>query len=459
MSRNNDEPSSTDEAEDQRSDRGGDVRPGERRHPVIATIFRIVICLVVLGIGGGIAAALTLTAPSPGRVDRSAEATPVIAIEPLDERVARRWRGFGTLQSSMTSMVPSRVASTVESVRENLEVGLQVKEGESIVTLDSEDYRRQADSAGERLVQIDAEIDRLDQELKAALERQEISQREYELSERDLARVRDAQSRGAAVPREIDTAEQKVLAVRGAMLTIDELITTLPMRRRVLVAQRDQLSSEQRIAESQVERCDISAPFDGVVASVLVEIGEQVGPGTPIARIFDPSLIELPLRIPASARGRVAAGDRVVINRTVIDQPIEATVTRLAPEDDSGSRTMTIFVELDSLGGRVVPGLFVHGEVIEGESVRRAIVPRRSVVNQRVMLIADGTIRFVAVKTLFPLNETRPGSGLADTQWLVLEEPLPDDMLLVVDGGRAFEEGMRVAPKIPDAGLTGGEDS
>ena len=223
------------------------------------------------------------------------------------------------------------------------------------------------------------------------------------------------------------------------------------------------MGSEMCIRDrSQVDRCLIKAPFDGVVAAVMVEVGEQVGPGVPIARVFDPALIELPLRIPASARGRVAVGDRVVINRTVTDEPIEANITRIAPEDDAGSRTMTVFIELDADGGRVVPGLFVHGEVIESDVEARSVVPRRSVVNQQVMLVEDGRVRFEPVRILFPLNEPRPSTGLADTQWLVLAERIPEGDLLIVDGGRSFEEGVAVEPRAPlgtrNTG-TGGGDS
>ena len=87
--------------------------------------------------GAGVAIALTMSAPTPARADRSDIATPVVAIEPILEPVARRWRGFGTMHPSMMTMVPARVASTVESLHEGLDVGLEVREGEVIVRLDA----------------------------------------------------------------------------------------------------------------------------------------------------------------------------------------------------------------------------------------------------------------------------------------------------------------------------------
>lgn len=420
-----------------------------RRYPVISVLFRIFVSLLVLSAGVGAAVMLTITAPVPKTVDMSDQATPVVTIVPGIEPVARRWRGFGTMKPAINAMVPSRVASTVTEVPDLLEVGVTVVAGEILVRLDSEDYRRQAEAAGERLVQIDAEIDRLDTEYTASQSRLTIAERERELTENDLQRVRDAQSKGAALPREIDAAEQQVLTARRGLVTIRELIETLPVKRRIFSAQRDQLVSDQRIAESQVARCEIVAPFDGVVAAVLVEVGEQVGRGSPVVRIFDPSRIELPLRIPASARGRVAIGDEVVVTRTVGNRPFEAVVTRLSPEDDSGSRTMTVFVELDSANGKVVPGLFVRGEVVESDFTPRSIVPRRSVANQRVMLVEDGRIRFHKVRTLFSLSGERPSTGLGDEQWLVLESTLPEDAKLVVDGARDLKEGMAVKPRSP----------
>ncbi|MAD78936.1 MAG: hypothetical protein CMJ51_06145 [Planctomycetaceae bacterium] len=421
-----------------------------RQHPVIAVLFRICVSLLVLAAGVGAGVMLTVTAPVPNTVDRSNQATPVMTIVPKIEPIARRWRGFGTMKPALNAMVPSRVASTVIEVPDLLEVGVPVVTGQVLVRLDAEDYQRQAEAAGERLVQIDAEIDRLDTEYAASKSRLTIVERALELSESDLQRVRDARAKGAALPREIDAAEQQVLTARRSLVTIQELIDTLPVKRRILSAQRDQLVSDQKIAESQVARCEIVAPFDGVVAAVMVEVGEQVGPGSPVVRIFDPSVIELPLRIPASARGRVGTGDRVMINRTVGDRPIEAVVDRLSPEDDAGSRTMTVFVEIDSRDGAVVPGLFVRGEVVESDSTPRSIVPRRSVVNQRVMLVEDGKIGFERVRTSFPLSGQRPSTGLEDEQWLVLESTLPEGARVVVDGARDLEEGMAVEPRSPE---------
>jgi multidrug efflux pump subunit AcrA (membrane-fusion protein) len=193
------------------------------------------------------------------------------------------------------------------------------------------------------------------------------------------------------------------------------------------------------------------APFDGVIADVLVTDGEQVAPGSPIVRLLDPDRLELPLRIPATARGRVQVGDRVVVHRTVQGEPREGHVLRIAPEDEPGSRTMSVYVDLDESTDEFVPGLFVAGRVIESAAPPRIVVPRRAIRNQRLLAVRDGRVEHLPVRTLFALSDERPGTGLADRQWLVLGDDVPAGTVIVVDGSRALEVGTAVEVIEPTA--------
>lgn len=418
--------------------------PSPRRHPVVAVVFRIVVCLGVIGAGLGVAAALTMTAPAPSTVDAGAIATRVVGLELREAPIARRWIGYGTVEAVDMAMIPSRVASTVLEVPDRIRAGAEVRAGDVIVRLDPSDFEHQYEAAVQQQAEVEASLARIRTEEAALGERREIAARELDLATSDLDRVRAARERGAALPREIDLAEQQVLAAQRGVVTLDEIADTLPSRRRATEARRDQLEAAASLARMQVERCVVSAPFDGVIAEVFVDDGEQVQPGLPVARVLDPNALELPLRIPATARGRVAVGDRVVVRRTVEGEPRDGEIVRISPEDAAGSRTMTVFVEVDDPAGELVPGLFVRGEVVESDARPRIVVPRRSVRNQRILAVRDGRVEHVEVRSLFGLSEARPGTGLFDRQWLVLEDGVPDGTVIVVDGTRSLEVGAAV---------------
>ena len=132
-------------------------------------------------------------------------------------------------------------------------------------------------------------------------------------------------------------------------------------------------------------------------------------------------------------------------------EPRDGRVARISPEDAPGSRTMTVFVDVDESTGELVPGLFVRGEVVESDTRPRIVVPRRSVRNQRVLAVRDGRVEHLPVRSLFGLSEAKPATGLFDRQWLVLEDGIPDGTVIVVDGTRSLEVGAAVeivAPSI-----------
>lgn len=432
------------------------------RHPVVAVMFRIIVCALVLAAGLGVAVVLTMTAPAPGTVDVGESAVRVVGLELRSEPIARRWVGYGTVEAVDTAMVPSRVATTVFEVPDQIRAGVVVGAGTLLARLDPSDFTRQSEAAEKQSQEVEAELSRLRTEEEAIRERREIADRELDLARSDLERVRQARERGAALPREIDLAEQKVLAARRAMVTLGELADILPARRLATEARLDQLKAAASVARSQVERCEVTAPFDGVIAEVFVDEGEQVTPGAPVVRMLDPDSLELPLRIPATARGRVAIGDRVVLRRTVQGDPREGEIVRIAPEDAPGSRTMIVYVDLDDSLEEFVPGLFIRGEVVETRAPPRIVVPRRSVRNQRLLVVRDGRIDHVPVRSVFGLAEARPETGLFDRQWLVLEPGVPDGTVIVVDGTRALEVGAAVeivAPSTAESATALPEDA
>ena len=419
------------------------------RHPVVVVVTRIVVCTVVLATGIAIAVGLTLSAPVPEMLDQDGAATRVVAIEVETTPVARRWRGFGTAQALDMSLVPARVASTVAVIPADLAAGRKLDQGDLLAKLDDEDFRRQVAMNDESVSQLDSELERLRVQLGLLASRLELARREVDLAEQDLVRVRDARARGAALPREVDAAEQAVLTARRGLLLIEEIEGTLPARIRATEAERERLNSSRALAQSQVERCEIRAPYAGVVADLLIEVGEQVAPGMPVVRMFDPDRVEVPLRIPASARGEVAIGDVVLVARAGDAEPRTTRILRISPEDDPATRTMTVFADVHGLEAGFVPGTFLTGEIVASTQRLRSIVPRRAVRNQRVMLVEDGRIRMMPVTVAFPINGARPDSGLLDRQWLAIEEQLPPGTVVVVDGGREIETGTRVAPRAP----------
>jgi hypothetical protein len=166
-----------------------------------------------------------------------------------------------------------------------------------------------------------------------------------------------------------------------------------------------------------------------------------------VARIVEPSRLEVPIALPASSRGALAVGQRVQVVEAS-GALVEGSITRLSPEDDPVVRTLVAWAEVPG-GSGLVPGSFVEATVLAPDATPRTVVPRRSVRNDRLLLVEDGRVRWQPVRTAYAIRRAQPQTGLDDVEWLALEEPLPHGTLVVLDAARRIEVGARVEPLRP----------
>jgi hypothetical protein len=158
--------------------------------------------------------------------------------------------------------------------------------------------------------------------------------------------------------------------------------------------------------------------------------------------------MEVELRLPAGARGDVAAGDPVRLRSVGSrSRTWEVSLTRIGPADDQLTRTVPVYIEVEQpqVGAAgLAPGTFVEGTVRSTVETLRWIVPRRSLQAQRLLVVRAGRIASMAVEVDFAVEQQFPELGLADTQWMVLATPMREGELIVVDAARSLAEGSPV---------------
>jgi multidrug efflux pump subunit AcrA (membrane-fusion protein) len=214
-------------------------------------------------------------------------------------------------------------------------------------------------------------------------------------------------------------------------------------------------------ARASLERCTIASPISGVLQSFSLEIGENVMPGQPVARVVDDSRVEVPITLPAAARASVKRGDRVRITSSRVParmrgsdgSEVISAVSRIEPEDDAVSRTMTVYAEVaqsDATGIMLAPGDFAEAIVESPPDGVRTVVPRRSVRAERVLVVREGMLSSMPVKVEYAFRGEVDGMSTGDLEWLVLAEPLPAGTLVVIDGSRTYSPGALVTPLMDD---------
>lgn len=429
-----------------------------KRNRIVSVATQVSVCVVLLSAGGGIFLALSMTRPAAWVSQEPAAPRRVAVMDVVAVEVRRQWVGFGTAVATDSAEVSAEVSAVVVDLPQAIVVGREVKKGDVLVVLDPADFARQADIIAQQLAEIRAQLEQLKLEQVSWSQRLELAREETELSRRELRRVEDALQRQAAKPREVDRARMALnILARAETRTREELQKITP-RRAQLDARRLGLEAQRQLAEKNLQRCTVRSPLDGVIQAVDVEVGERVTQGERVARVVSLHRIEVPVQLPASARSSVSEGDNVVLtSRGSVANTWHGSIRRIGPEDDRATRTLTVYVDLvqdPRDRNRLAPGRFVEATVISAASALRTVVPRRSLLEGRILLIQENVVRSRPVRVAFHVTGEFPQLGVTSEQWAVLTEDLPTGSRIVVNAARSLTEGLEVEPvALSDTGL------
>lgn len=416
---------------------------------IVSFLTRTATAIVLIAIALGIVYILVQTKPTLDVQSGDRALIAVVVMEAQPVPVKRVTIGYGIADALQHADVPAQVSSTVALLPLTTRVGRYVRKGDLLVALDDIDFQQLVIRAEQAFASAQFEEGLLLVEREAADERALLAIADQLLAETEHDRVKDAFNRGAAKQREVDVARQKVIAVAAAAINAKETADRFPLREEQASSDVSSRGADLELARENLRRCKIVSPIDGVIQSIDVRVGEYVQSGASIARVVFSGFLEIPLRLPSYARSHIKIGDEVSLHSAGFGmRSWEARVSRIAPEDDTQTRTMIVYVDYNqdpNAADRIPPGLFVRGEVINAsESKPRWIVPRRSLRNNRLMVIRGSILRSLPVKIDYSVTGTYSEFGLPDNDWAVLATSLTAGDLVVVDPGGSLRDGMEV---------------
>jgi len=386
--------------------------------------------------------------------------------------LARPWTGYGTVQAMDSALVGVQVTGRVVERPANIEAGLAVTQGETLLRIDPLDFERRVVSLTALVTALEAELDQLDVEASSLDEQLTLALEEAEIAEREYTRAKRAlEEQGAGSKTEVDQRLSTLRRTQREAATLDQRSRSIPARRAAIEANLASRSADLQVAEEDLSRATVRAPIDGVLQEVMLDTGDFAQAGMTAMQIIDLSRLEVPLALPASAIADLSIGDNVeVYLESGSARRWTGTIQRIAPQADSGTRSIRVFVEfIQELeiepdgtvrverGPLLRPGMFVIGRVLPSRTTPYLMVPRRAVV-QRGVLVAERSsptlARRVDVDTIFAFEGTFEGAPADETQWLAVASGLDEGQLVLVSNLDELEDGspIRVEGLNADAG-------
>jgi HlyD family secretion protein len=283
-------------------------------------------------------------------------------------QMLRQVRGLGTLIPEEIRQIAAPVEGRVE--QKFVKPGETVNAGTVLVELSNPTLKQAAVDVEYQIKSAEADLNNL----RARLDSERMSQQ---------ASTAQVQAEYSQAKIQLDTDEQlakeglvPMLTLRISRVKVDQLASRLEIEKKRVGSARasaeaqaaaqqariEQLRAQLRLNQEQVASLQVRAGTYGVLQEVTVEVGQQITPGTNIARVADPTSLKAVLQIPETQIKDIALGQSASIDMRSGGAVVPGHVQRIDPAARNSTVTVDVVLE-GGLPQGARPDLSVDGTI------------------------------------------------------------------------------------------------
>ena len=153
--------------------------------------------------------------------------------------------------------------------------------------------------------------------------------------------------------------------------------------------------AQARVLAERLERTTIRSPVAGVLDDRMVEIGNMVAPGTPVARVLDLDTVKVVGGVPERFAADIERGAEVGVTVDALGgRQFTGQVDFVGSAVAGDTRTFAIEVEVANPGLGIKPGMSANVQVFRVGLDSALVVPRHAVIRRE-----NGYVVYVAQRT------------------------------------------------------------
>jgi HlyD family secretion protein len=335
------------------------ARPSNvRRKRIRQAIYAGAACAVVLLITLG----LSRLKPAAPSVERASVWIDSVKRGPM----VRQVRGIGTLVPEDIRWVPATTQGRVEKII--LRPGTPVKPESVILELTNPQLEQELQDAELKVKSAEASLQNLRVQVQNDFLQQKATAADVSAAYNKAkmqAQMNEALAKSQLVSMLVLRQSQvdvEQLAVRDDIAKQQLAGYEESMRARLAVQQSDldQARAVMALKRRQRDELKVRAGLDGVLQLVPVDVGQQVAPGTNLARVANPSRLKAEIKIAETQAKDILIGQRAEVDTR--NGVVGGRVARIDPSVQNGTRTVDVTLTAPLPKG-AVPDLSVDGTI------------------------------------------------------------------------------------------------
>jgi HlyD family secretion protein len=317
--------------------------------------------VAIVGVGG-ISYGLSRLQPAAPTVELATAWRDTVKRGPMVVQV----RGLGTLVPEDIRWIPATTQGRVEHI--TLRPGTHVKADSVILELSNPQLDQELQDAELKLQAAEASLANLRVTLQNDLLQQRANAASVE-ADYNKAKMNYEMKQELAKDQLVSALDLQQAKVDSEQLAIrhqiaqEQLASRADASKAQIAVQQsavDQARALRDLKRQQRDELRVRAGLDGVLQLVPVEEGQQVSPGTNLARVADPTRLKAEIKIAETQAKDIQIGQKAEIDTR--NGIIPGVVSRIDPSVVNGTRTVNVTLQGELPRG-AVPDLSVDGTI------------------------------------------------------------------------------------------------
>ena len=335
--------------------------------------------------------------------------------------VADEVRAVGNIQAEKRVVVNAEVRGKITRIA--VEEGMKVKEGDLLAQIDSREYELVLERLQADLSSVQKEYQKAQeglrpedkQRLKAKMHAAESA---LNLTHIELERAQKLVAEKVFPQSGLDTAQDKVRQAEEFLKASKaELAAGMTGRSEDIEKLESEMESIQKqveVAQLNLEKVNIEAPFEGVIITKEIERGAFAETGNPVVSMVGSARLKAVLEMPQSYRNKLKKIKGVgffarELGLKFIHQKNIARLIRVIPDANIYSGNIKVQIDLPDPDPSLFPGLTLESTLSFGVRKRVLHVPAVSLVigenGTVVYIVKDGHAHLVPVRAFKERND------------------------------------------------------
>lgn len=271
------------------------------------------------------------------------------------------------------NILPSQVVKVAFKVpgvvtQANFEEGTFVKKGQLIAAVEQDEYNLQVQASSSDYesakLQIESEIPARINQAKA----------QYELTKATYDRVKALYEAGGATKSQLDEITAKK--------TADENTYKIALEAESIArAKLEKAEAGLELSNTKLSDTAINSPIEGIVMKKLVEEGEIIAQGYPVAAIGQVDVVDVEIGVSDQDIKHIEFGQKVKVYLYGLDKSFDGVVGEISPSADPTTRTFAVKVKVKNPNFEIKPGMVAKVD-IPVSSVEGILIPVSSVLSR-----------------------------------------------------------------------------